>query len=306
VSGRLHGKVAVVTGAGRGIGREYALSLAREGADVVVNDIVDRSGGSPADGVVAELVELGARAIADHGDVTDPAAVQRMVETAEQLLGGLDIVIANAGILSPTAVAEMTGEQWARVIAVHLNGTFNCIHSAAPVLRRRGGGSIITTGSLATELLFPGLAAYRSAKAAIVVLSNYAAAEFRDDGINVNSIMPGGTITRMSDQFYESLRNDSAFVHDAARRQQQDSGDDAPQAALADTVPPLGVFLCTDEGRHITGHAFQLSGTKIGLVQSSSTFVFFAPDEDRWTIDALAERFPAWLGQNAATEPQKG
>jgi NAD(P)-dependent dehydrogenase (short-subunit alcohol dehydrogenase family) len=306
VSGRLRGKIAAVTGAGRGIGREYALALAREGADVIVNDLVEADGSSPAEAVAAELRDLGVRAAADHADVTDPDAVQAMFGRAEQELGGLDIVIANAGILSPSCIADMPGDRWARVIAVHLNGTFNCIHNAIPHLRRRGGGSIVTTGSLATELLFPGLAAYRSAKAAIVVLTNYAAAEFRGDHVNVNSIMPGGTVTRMSDQFYASLGEGNDFLHDPSRREQQDSGDDTPPAAPADTVPPLGVYLCTEKARHITGHAFQLTGTRIGCVTSSSTFTFCSPDEEKWSIDALSDQFPRWLADVDSTQSQKG
>jgi NAD(P)-dependent dehydrogenase (short-subunit alcohol dehydrogenase family) len=296
VSTRLRGKVAVVTGAGRGIGREYALALAREGAAVVVNDLAGADGSSPADAVVAELHKLGADAAADHADVTDPAAVEAMMARAAETFGGLDIVVANAGIVVPRSIEAMTGAEWAKVIDVHVNGTFNCVHAAAPLMRRRGGGSIITTGSLATELLFPGLASYRAAKAAIVVLTNYAAEEFRDAGINVNSIMPGATSTRMSDTFYSSLGDDREFLESAERRNQQNSGDGLPQAAPAATVPPLGVYLCTEAGRGITGRAFQLSGVRIGFVDTTSEFNFLTPaDEAGWTAETLTEAIPPWL-----------
>jgi NAD(P)-dependent dehydrogenase (short-subunit alcohol dehydrogenase family) len=306
VSGRLDGKVAVVTGSGRGVGRAYALALAREGASVVVNDLKAGEGGpSPADDVLAELTSIGARAVADYADVTDPSAVQAMMDTAVGAFGGLDIVIANAGIIQPQSVEEMSGTDWAKVMAVHVNGTFNCVHSAAPLMRQRGGGSLLTTGSIATELIFPGLASYRAAKAAIVVLTNYAADEFRRANINVNSIMPGATVTRMSQRFYESLGTNRGFLESVQRREQQGSGDAIPQAAPPDTVPPLGVFLCTDAGRHITGQAFQLSGVRIGLVQTSSVLTFLDPDDEHWTIDALARRFPAWLAEHLENATRK-
>jgi NAD(P)-dependent dehydrogenase (short-subunit alcohol dehydrogenase family) len=292
---RLNGKVAVVTGSGRGIGREYALALAREGASVVVNDLKGENVSSPAEDVAAELEALGARAIASHADVTDPAEVLAMMEQAAEAFGGLDIVIANAGIIQPQRIEDMSGDDWAKVMAVHVNGTFNCIHGAVPFMRERGGGSIVTTGSIARELLFPGLASYRAAKAAIVVLNDYAAAELREANINVNTIMPGATVTRMSETFYESLGDDRSFLNSAARRRQGGEGDATPQAAPPETVPPLGVFLCTDEARGITGHAFQMSGVNIGHVTTNSAFAFLEPDDDHWTLDTLAERLPAWL-----------
>jgi NAD(P)-dependent dehydrogenase (short-subunit alcohol dehydrogenase family) len=219
-----------------------------------------------------------------------------MLQRAAETFGGLDIVVANAGIIVPRSIEEMTGAEWAKVMDVHVNGTFNCVHAAAPLMRARGGGSIVTTGSIATELLFPGLASYRAAKAAIVVLTNYAAEEFREANINVNSIMPGATSTRMSDTFYSSLGEDRGFLESAERRNQQNSGSGLPQAAPAATVPPLGVFLCTDAGRSITGRAFQLSGVRIGLVDTTSEFTFLAPDdEDGWTTETLTEAIPAWL-----------
>lgn len=299
MSGRLEGKVAVVTGSGRGIGRAYALALADEGASVLVNDLRGDNASSPADDVVAEVQATGAQAGVSYADVTDPAAVAGMMEQAVQTFGGLDIVIANAGVIQPQRIEEMSGEDWARVMAVHVNGTFNCIHAAVPWMRRRGGGSIITTGSVARELIFPGLASYRAAKAAIVILNDYAAAELGDANINVNTIMPGATVTRMSQTFYDSLHNDRSFLESAARRAQGGT-DGLPQAAPPDTVPPLGVFLCTDEARAITGHAFQMSGVKIGYVRTRSDFEFLEPDGERWTIEALAERLPDWIATTAA------
>jgi 3-oxoacyl-[acyl-carrier protein] reductase len=295
----LEGKVAVISGSGRGIGRAYALALAHEGASVVVNDLKGEDDSSPADDVVGTVLSTGARATVSHADVTDPDAVEGLMEHAVRTFGGLDIVIANAGVIQPERIEDMSGRDWARVMAVHINGTFNCIRSAVPRMRQRGGGSIVTTGSVARELLFPGLASYRAAKATIVVLSDYAAAELRDANINVNTIMPGATVTRMSQTFYESLGGDRSFLESTARRQ-QGGNDGLPEAAPPETVPPLGVFLCTDEARGITGHAFQMSGVNIGYVRTRSEFEFFEPDDDHWTVDALAERLPDWLAETSA------
>jgi NAD(P)-dependent dehydrogenase (short-subunit alcohol dehydrogenase family) len=276
------GRVAFITGASGGIGAAVGRSLHEAGTSV---GLASRRGD-----------DLGLeRGLGLACDVRDPDAVDAAVAATVERFGGLDIVVANAGIIVPRSIEEMTGAEWAKVMDVHVNGTFSCIHSAAPLMRARGGGSIITTGSIATELLFPGLASYRSAKAAIVVLTNYAAEELRAANINVNSIMPGATSTRMSDTFYSSLGEDRDFLESAERRNQQDSGDGLPTAAPAATVPPLGVFLCTDAGRSITGRAFQLSGVRIGLVDTSSEFTFLSPDDDGWTTEALAEAIPGWL-----------
>jgi NAD(P)-dependent dehydrogenase (short-subunit alcohol dehydrogenase family) len=293
MSKRLADKVAVVTGGGRGIGREYALALGREGAAVVINDLAS-SGDATAE-VVAELEALGVGALAVHGDVSAPADVETLVMAAVDRFGGLDIAIANAGILRPTSIEAMSGETWATVMGVHVNGTFNLIHSAIPHLKARGGGSIVTTGSLATELMFPGLAGYRSAKAAIVVLTRYAAEELQDASVNVNAIMPGGTTTRMSDEFYASLGDGSDFLRSAERRSQQNSADDTPQSWPPETVPPLGVFLCTDAGRGITGWAFQLSGHHIGVVDTRSEIEFVIPAGEGWDADELEGALPERL-----------
>jgi len=289
MSKRLTNKVAVVTGAGRGIGREYALALGREGAAVVVNDL-EASTDATAE-VVAALEAIGADGIAHHGDVSAPADIDALMRAAAERFGGVDVVVANAGVLRPTSIEDMPGDSWAQVLAIHTSGTFNCIHSAIPHLKARGGGTIITTGSLATELMFPGLAAYRSAKAAIAVLTRYAAEELRDANVNVNTIMPGGTTTRMSDEFYASL-GETDFLDRPARRQQQNSGEVTPASWPADTVPPLGVFLSTDEGRAITGWAFQLSGTQIGIVDTRSEIEFVGPAGDAWDDDELQAALP--------------
>jgi NAD(P)-dependent dehydrogenase (short-subunit alcohol dehydrogenase family) len=212
----LVGKVAVVTGAGRGVGRAYANALAAEGAKVLVNDLgvsVEGvgSGAMAADEAVAEIRAAGGIAAANYDDVSNFAGAGRLIKTAVDIYGSLDILVANAGGICPTNLFEAKEEDWNSVLAVHANGTFNCYRHSAPIMMRQSGGTIITTGAdvdryLTRKDAYPGLGAYRAAKAAILVLTLSAADELRPYNINVNSIMPGATATRMQGAFYESLQ----------------------------------------------------------------------------------------------------
>jgi NAD(P)-dependent dehydrogenase (short-subunit alcohol dehydrogenase family) len=218
MSGSLNGKVAVVTGAGRGVGRAYALALVGEGASVVVNDLPARDGShSNAEQVVAEIVAAGGRGVANHGSVSDFAAAEGMVAAAVEQFGRLDILVANAGNTKPVSLLESSASDWADVVAVHLNGTFNCIHHAATRMMQSGGGTIITTGDLQTDLIFPGLGAYRSSKGAIAVLTLQAAWELRRHNINVNSIMPWLTASAMSETYMGSLRAERSSFAERTR-----------------------------------------------------------------------------------------
>ena len=295
MSERLDGKVAVVTGAGRGVGRAYAHALAAAGAAVVVNDVAAAEG-SPAADVAAEIEAAGGRAIANTDSVADFEATAAMMGSAVEAFGRLDIVVANAGIIRPTYIVDATESDWADVLAVHANGTFNCIRHAAPQMIEQGeGGTIITTGDIATELWFPRISSYRAAKAAIVVLTQHAANELRQHDINVNSVMPGATETRMSGTFFQSLddRLDS-FLSDIQRTAASGS-DSSGEIASPDTVPPLGVYLCTEEGRRFTGFSFQMSGPNVGVVSPHAEAEYIAPGEGAWTTEELAERVPGLL-----------
>jgi NAD(P)-dependent dehydrogenase (short-subunit alcohol dehydrogenase family) len=254
MSGSLNGKVAVVTGAGRGVGSAYALALVGEGASVVVNDLPARDGShSNAEQVVAEIVAAGGRGVANHGSVSDFAAAEGMVAAAVEQFGRLDILVANAGNTKPVSLLESSASDWADVVAVHLNGTFNCIHHAATRMMQSGGGTIITTGDLQTDLIFPGLGAYRSSKGAIAVLTLQAAWELRRHNINVNSIMPGLTASAMSETYMGSLRAErSSFAERARLRYGAAEVGVVKGPVPPETVPPLGVYLCTAAAREIT------------------------------------------------------
>src|SRR5262245_45257164 len=198
----LAGRTAVVTGAGRGIGRATATMLAELGAAVVVNDLGTTTDGvgsdeGPATAVVREIEAAGGRALASTASVTDFAAVERMMTDAVGRFGGIDIVVNNAGLTVGKPIWEMDPETFQRVSASHALGTFNCIRCAAPHLRARGGGRIVNLVSRAGLVGVPGTAAYAAGKGAVFALTNVAARDLKPFGITVNAVNPGSTGTRM-------------------------------------------------------------------------------------------------------------
>jgi NAD(P)-dependent dehydrogenase (short-subunit alcohol dehydrogenase family) len=302
MSKRLEGKVAVVTGAGQGVGRAYAHALSAEGASVIVNDLARPGQDSTAEAVAAEIVQAGGKAAANHESVTDFDGAARMMASAVASFGRLDILIANAGIIRPANLHEAAESEWADVMAVHANGTFNCIRHAAPLMIEQDGGSIITTGDITTDLFYPRIAAYRAAKAAIVVLTKYAAAELGEFNINANAVMPGATATTMAATFFGSLDDKlDSFLGDVKSRDELPEDAHLDEPAPPETVPPIGVFLCTDEGREITGRSFQMNGTDVGVVATSSEITYLHTDNERWTTDELAAKVPGWLGEVPST-----
>ncbi|WCB95286.1 3-oxoacyl-[acyl-carrier-protein] reductase FabG [Baekduia alba] len=292
MTGKLEGKVAVVTGAGAGIGRAYAEALAGEGASIVVNDVAG------ADAVAADIVARGGTAIADGHSVADYDGVAATMAAAVERLGGLDVVIANAGTVRPALVHETDEPDWDSVVGVNLSGTFNCLRHAAPLMAARGGGSIVTVGDISTALHYPLIGTHRAAKAANVVLSLYAADELRGDNINVNVIMPGNTATAMARTYAASLDDERRTRFLTNVRAHYGVKGEAPQGGPSEaaSVPPLGVFLCTDAGRSITGRAFAMNGDRIGLVVAREEVTYLGPDAGPgWSVDELSERVPEWL-----------
>lgn len=291
----LAGKVAVVTGAGRGIGRAYALGLAAEGAQVVVNDLRPARGSSGADEVVAEIIAAGGRATSAYGRVDDFEESREIVATSERVFGGLDVLIANAGIIRPTFIEESSFADWADVLAVHATGTFNCIHHAVPLMRARGGGSVVTTGDIATDVWFPRISSYRAAKAAVLVLTQHAANELRDANINVNSVMPTATDTPMLRSFYASLGEQREPFGAATQGHYDNDASVSGATVPPETQPPAGIFLCTDAGRHYTGYSFQMSARKIGVVTPHTDVEYVAPTDGDWTMSDLQIQLPRLL-----------
>jgi 3-oxoacyl-[acyl-carrier protein] reductase len=209
--GRVEGKVALVTGATRGIGRETALTLAREGAVVGVNHVPDPEHAALAAAVVEEAARLGGKARALSADVADHGAVRGIVADLLAAFGGIDILVTNAGIAHRARTVELTEADWDRVIAVNLKGTFNAIHAVLPHMIEKRSGRIIT---IASELAFLGRAGmphYAASKAGVIGLTKSVAREVSPLGINVNAVAPGPVDTellRSNPEFrYENQEN---------------------------------------------------------------------------------------------------
>jgi NAD(P)-dependent dehydrogenase (short-subunit alcohol dehydrogenase family) len=287
MNGVLHGRVALITGSGGGIGREHALAFARAGAYVVVNDpgvSLDGSGSSPdpADAVVAEIRAAGGGAVASYDSVADYAAAERIVRTATQKFGKLDIVVNNASVFHGVLFDEMTEERWDAQLAVHVKGAFNICKHALPGMAERGWGRVINTSS-GSAFGGVGFAAYSTSKAALLGFTYALAGEYWRHGVTVNAILPNaGTAHRLVEgaQWMERVAS-RGFVPPGA-------GEAAPPPEF---VPPLVVFLASDAGRDISGKVFDVGGGHIGVYPhpAALTNVDKDPADEPWTQDELSE-----------------
>jgi NAD(P)-dependent dehydrogenase (short-subunit alcohol dehydrogenase family) len=290
--GLLDGKVAIVTGAGRGIGREHALALARAGASVVVNDLGGSLAGegvdaTPAQAVVAELEALGVRAVADGENVADFDGARRLVAHALDEFGRLDILVNNAGILRDRMLVNMEEAEWDAVIAVHLKGHFAPTRHAAAHWRDRAKAGedvcarVINTSSPSGVFGNVGQANYGAAKAGIAMLTIVAAQELGRYGVTVNCIAPNAR-TRMTESAFELPSGDGGFD---------------PLAPANNT--PIVVALCADEAQSITGQVFHVFGGAVNMLTPWSPGELFARDEG-WEPDALLEELLARLPDGVA------
>lgn len=260
MTGLLEGKVAVVTGAGGGVGRAYALILAREGARVVVNDLSvtpegDRPASSPAmaDQVVAEILDAGGEAIADHGDVSKPKDAARMIAAAVDGFGRMDILVNNAGIFRERPFAEMSWEDWSAVINVHLHGSFLLSQLAFRQFVAQGGGGVIVNTASRTALRGKELQAnYAAAKGALISLTNTIALEGKQHGIRAVTILPRG-LTR---GWEDAVMTSAGPITDEMRRR------------FTLGAPALAVlYLVSDLAAKHTGKTFFASAERISEVR---------------------------------------
>ncbi|MDC7786763.1 SDR family oxidoreductase [Rhodoplanes sp. TEM] len=185
-------KVAIVTGASRGIGAAIAERLARDGFSVVINFAGDAAS---AEALVRRIEQAGGRAVTARADVADPAAVARLFEAAEAAFGGVDVVVVNAGIMTLAPIAESSDALFDRQVAINLRGAFNTLREAAR--RLRPGGRIVTLSSSVTTLLQPTYGVYAATKAAVEALTSVLTKEMRGRGITVNAVAPGPTATAL-------------------------------------------------------------------------------------------------------------
>jgi NAD(P)-dependent dehydrogenase (short-subunit alcohol dehydrogenase family) len=286
---RLDGKVALVTGAGRGIGREHALALAQAGAQVVVNDLGGSLAGegqdaTPAQSVVNEIVAAGGEAVANYDDVSDFTGAESMVGRAIDRYGRLDILVNNAGILRDRMLVNMTEDEWDAVIAVHLKGHFGPTRHAAAYWRElaKGGETlharVINTSSPSGVFGNVGQANYGAAKAAIAGLTLIAAQELQRYGVTVNCIAPNAR-TRMTEETFGDLP----------------APEDGFDPLHPGNMSPLVVALAADEAQGITGQCFFVWGGSVNVLRPWDAGELFAAD-DRWDGDELLaqlkERFP--------------
>ena len=260
----LAGRTAIVTGAGRGIGRATALQLARMGAAVVVNDLGTTVEGTGHDAgvaaaVVAEIEEAGGHAIANAASVTDFAGVERMVAETVDRFGSVDVLVNNAGMSTTAPIWELDPDVFDRVSASHAKGTFNTIRCVTPHMRARGWGRIVNLVSRAGLVGIPGTAAYAAGKGAIFALTNVAARDLASSGITVNAVNPGSTGTRMVLGAVERARTQGG-ADAAARAARLEAALQAPEDVAA-----LIAALCTEEAGNLTGQVFFVGRGEIGL-----------------------------------------
>jgi len=285
---RLEGRVAIVTGAGRGIGRGEALALASEGAKVVVNDLgsaVDGSGASrsPADDVVAEIRKLGGEAVANYDSVATVKGAENIVKTAIDNFGKLDILVNNAGILRDKMLFNMTEEDWDIVLKVHLYGHFYTIRAASPFFRQQRYGRIINTSSVAGLIATTyGQVNYGAAKEGIVGLTRKVARDMGRYGVTCNCIRPSaGTRLTLSDEMRK------ARPEVIARFEQMKPED----------IAPLVIWLASDDAANVNGRTFYVETGRIGLY-SEPTLEKQMVKVGGWTIDELFTFMPLTLAKD--------
>jgi NAD(P)-dependent dehydrogenase (short-subunit alcohol dehydrogenase family) len=289
--GMLDGKVALVTGAGGGLGRTHALLLATEGAAIVVNDLGGArdgtgAGHNMADQVVAEITEAGGRAVADYGSVSDPEAARAMVQTAVNSFGKLDICICNAGILRDKSFKNMTDDMWDVVVDVHLRGTYLSSKAAYDQMLEQGhGGRIIMTSSTSGLLGNFGQTNYGAAKAGIAGLMRCLYLEGVKYGVTVNVLAPTAT---------------SRLTEDILPEEMQDS-------FPPDKVSPPVVWLCTDEAKDVTGRQFLVAGNRVSLLSWQLTpLATKEDDEGPWDVEAVGEAILSTKDSWPPINPMRG
>ena len=248
MAGVLDGKVALVTGAGKNIGRAIALRLARDGAAVVVNGRSDRAA---VEAVAGEIAAMGGRAMAHLADVSDQRAVERMVEGAAAALGGVDIAVCNAGLRRQTPFLDMPFAEWREILSVALDGAFLVARAVAPRMARRGGGAIVGLSGVSTHLGVPNRAHVSASKVGLEGLMRALAVELAPHGIRCNCVAPG---TIGTERGASAGASPSRLAGDAVPLRREGTADEVA-AVVRLLVGPEGGYV-TGQTVHVNGGAF--------------------------------------------------
>ena len=298
---RLTDRVAIVTGGGRGIGREVALWLARDGAKVVVNDVgaaLDGTGdsGTPADQEENEIISEGGKAVASYDSVAEFDSAEQIVNTALNNYGRIDILCHPAGILRDRMIFNMTEAEWDAVLQVHLYGAFNMVRNVAPHMIEEKYGRIVLFSS-GSGLGASGQANYAAAKEGMVGFTRAVSKELESHGIMINAVYPGGS-TRMTDSIPQSTT-------DLRQTQRAQSGQNVPKVSLdpppeyrdpANNAPKV-VYLCSEAADGITGQVFGTSGWELSLY-SPRHVVKSIHKNEAWSLEELERLIPISLGRD--------
>jgi NAD(P)-dependent dehydrogenase (short-subunit alcohol dehydrogenase family) len=275
----LEGKVALVTGGGRGVGKGIALAMAQAGAKVVVNDLGasisgELDGEQPAAQVVAEIRAMGGEAIVDGGSVADWNAASRMVQAGVEAFGRIDIVVNNAGILRDVMFHRMSEQEFDDVIAVHLKGSFNVSRAAAPFFKEQGSGAFVHMTSTSGLIGNFGQANYSAAKLGIAALSKSIALDMQKFGVRSNAVAPFAW-TRMIDSI-------------PAETPEQKKRVEGLKKLVPEKVAPFVVALCADGASHVSGQVFGVRNNEIYLF-SQPRPIRSAHRGEGWTPESVIE-----------------
>ncbi len=292
MAGMCEGRICIVTGAGRGIGREHALMLASHGAKVVVNDLGGEMDGTgqwagAAQQVVDEIKGMGGDAVANTDDISDWEGAQRMVNTAIETFGGLDVLVNNAGILRDRMLVNMTEEEWDAVIKVHLKGTFAPTRWAAAYWRDRAkagetnNARVVNTTSVSGIYGNPGQTNYGAAKMGIAAFTIISSLELGRYGVTVNAIAPGA-LTRMTENLgmWQASEEQKAMM--------------SPR-----WIAPVATWLASTQSDGVTGRVFEVSGRVFAIAESWHRGPTAQPVDDATQVDAIARKLLGEARPNA-------
>lgn len=251
----LSGKTALITGGGRGIGREIALTFARQGARIAV-------AARTAAQVEQVAAEIGTDTVALVCDVADPQSVNRMFEALRERLGDADILVNNAGVAESATLANTTDELWQRHLAINLSGTFYCTRAAVPAMVKKGWGRVINIASIAAKTGAPYITAYSASKHGVLGLTRAIALEVATAGVTVNAICPGYVDTEMVsrgvDQITRKTGRTAEEALDAIRKMSPQN-----RLATAEEIAAVALLLASDAGRGINGQGINVDGGSV-------------------------------------------